>query len=252
MQREREFALAMHRIGRQPARQFVAAQRDELLELLGQLAPQRDPALAELDQVLGQGLDSVRRFEQHAGVRLLGQPAQRLRARRALGRQETGELEGGIGLGRRQSGHAQQRRHAAGARQRDRAQPGGLHRRAEPGARVADARRAGVADIGDAFAALQPLDHADRGLGLVVLMQREQGPVQPVGLQQAGGVAGVLAGDRVDQPEQVQRAQRDVGQIADRGGHHIERPGGIMLRTGCRLRGAQRRLEGGIQDDVPD
>ena len=55
--------------------------------------------------------------------------------------------------------------------------------------------------------------------------------VDTVGAQQGLGVAGVLAGYRICQCQHVQGAQRDVGQVAYRGGDHIQRAGRIILSS---------------------
>ena len=94
--------------------------------------------------------------------------------------------------------------------------------------------------------ARQPGDHRLRGLGLVVLVQGQQlraGRVDAIGAQQALRVARVLAGDRIDDLQHVQRAQRDVGQVADRRRDHVERRLRIMLRA----RGIARGLQGGAE-----
>jgi hypothetical protein len=83
-------------------------------------------------------------------------------------------------------------------------------------------------------------------LGFVVLVHRQQPgarPVDAVGAQQALRVARVFAGDHVHQLQHMQRAQRDVGQVADGRGHHVERGLRIMLRT----RGVMRGREGGAE-----
>jgi predicted RNA-binding protein YlqC (UPF0109 family) len=43
--------------------------------------------------------------------------------------------------------------------------------------------------------------------------------------------------------QHLERAQADVGQVANRGGHHIQATLGIMLATGCGVRSAQGQLE---------
>ena len=109
---------------------------------------------------------------------------------------------------------------------------------------VADAGRAGIAHIGHALALAQAGGHFLRGLHLVVLVQGQQlrcRLVDAIGPQQHLGVAGVLAGHGVGQLQQVQCAQRDVGQIPDGRGQHIQAALRIMLGTGGRLRGLQCR-----------
>ena len=67
----------------------------------------------------------------------------------------------------------------------------------------------------------------------VVLVQGDQGPVQAQMVQQAAADARVFAGYRVDQAQHMDSAQAQIGQIADRCGHHIKRGCGILLTTGC-------------------
>ncbi len=177
----------------------------------------------------------------HGGVALAG-----------LARQKAGEDEGaaaGIAVAAaigHEARRADQRGHAAGARQRQHALPGRAHGCGQSRAGVAHAGCAGVADIGDALALREPRDHGLRGLGFVVLVHRQQpraGAVDAVGAQHALGVARVLAGDGVHQLQHMERAQRDVGQVADGRGDHVERALRIMLRT----RGVVRGREGGAE-----
>jgi hypothetical protein len=55
--------------------------------------------------------------------------------------------------------------------------------------------------------------------------------------QQRGTVARVLAGDRIAQGEHVERAQRQIGEVADRRGDDVERGRGILLAASGRGRG---------------
>ncbi|MBN8557208.1 MAG: hypothetical protein J0L74_05970, partial [Burkholderiales bacterium] len=101
--------------------------------------------------------------------------------------------------------------------------------------------------IDNPLAGLKARDHVLRGLGLVVLVQRhERLAVDAVGAQQLAGVARVLAGDGVGQRQQVQGAQRDVGQVADGRGHHVQAAGRIMLRASGGARGVQGGQEAGL------
>ena len=110
----------------------------------------------------------------------------------------------------------------------------------QAGAGVADGGRAGIAHIGHAQALAQPLHHRLRRLRLVVLVQRQQlrrGFVDAIGAQQGLGVARVLTGDQVGQLQHMQGAQADVGQVADRRGHHIQGAARIILLAARLLRG---------------
>jgi len=124
-------------------------------------------------------------------------------------------------------------RHDALARLRQRL------RQARPG--VAHGRRAGIAHIGDALAGLQSSDDALRGLALIVFVHRQQRLADAVDAQHALCVARVFAGDGINHTQHMQGAQRDIGQIADGGGHHIERAVWINLSPGCRLRSSQSK-----------
>ncbi|MNV22711.1 hypothetical protein D3C71_1136980 [compost metagenome] len=137
--------------------------------------------------------------------------------------------------------HAQRRGDAAGAGQGHGPQARRLHGGHEPGARVTHAGRASVTHVDHALAQLQPLHHVLRGLGLVVLVHRQQlcgALVDAVGAQHGLRVARVFAGHGVGHLQHVQRAQGDVGQVADGRGHHIQGALGIMLRSRRFARGA--------------
>ena len=62
--------------------------------------------------------------------------------------------------------------------------------------------------------------------------------VDAVAAHQCAGMARVLTGDGVGQVEYVQRAQADIGQVADRRGHDIQGALRIMLRSAGVVRGA--------------
>ena len=152
-----------------------------------------------------------------------------LRALLRLARQEAGEREArGAGVAR----HAQRGDRAAGARQRHHAVAGGGHHLHQHRARVGDGRRAGVADVGHALARGQARAHL-RGAGaLVVLVQRQQRLFQAEMAQEGAAGARILAADDVGQRERVQRAQADVGEVADGRGHHVEAAARVVLQAG--------------------
>ena len=185
----------------------------------------------------------MRRFEQHGAARLGLQAQHGGLALGRLGGQKAAEhkacLAAAAGHGTR---HAERSGDAAGTGQRQHAQTGGAHHGGQAGARVAHARGAGVTHIGHALALLQPGQHGLGRLGLVVLVHGQQlcaGLVDAVGAQQALGVARVFAGQGVGQLQHMQRAQRDVGQIADGRGHHVQGALRIMLGSRRVVRGAQ-------------
>jgi hypothetical protein len=67
----------------------------------------------------------------------------------------------------------------------------------------------------------QTRHHGLRRFVLVVLVQRQQlgiATVYAVGAQELLGMARVLAGNRIAQTENMQSAQGNVGQVANRGG----------------------------------
>ncbi len=102
----------------------------------------------------------------------------------------------------------------------------GLARRAHQlEARIGNERRAGVGDERDRFAGGEPrqeLRPRRRGVVLVVGRQRRRDAVV---VEQLAGDAGVLAGDHVGRGERLQRPQRDVAQVADRGGDEVQSGG---------------------------
>jgi len=52
---------------------------------------------------------------------------------------------------------------------------------------------------------------------------------EPVGAQQLLGVARVFAGHHIDLLQDMQGTQADVGQVANRGGDHIQCVGRVVL-----------------------
>ena len=136
---------------------------------------------------------------------------------------------GAVGHG---TGRTEGRGDAAGTGQGQGAQACGVHGRHQAGAGVAHAGGACVADIGHALPLLQPQHHVFCGFSLVVLVHGEQLRcpfVDAIGAQQRLGVACVLAGHGVSHLQHVQRAQRDVSQISDGRGHHVQGALRIML-----------------------
>jgi hypothetical protein len=71
-----------------------------------------------------------------------------------------------------------------------------------------------------------------------VLVQGNQRLVQPQVAQQLAGGARVFTGHGVHQAQHKHRTQRDVGQVADGRGHHVQCPGRVVLAAG----GGGRRL----------
>lgn len=237
MHHQHEFPLAALRRGFQPRCQRLGGQGAEGFVLFGQLACQRHRALAQHGQCRGQRADAVRCLQQHHRACLLLQRLQGLLALLPLGRQKAGKhptpLQAGHAIAVLRAFHAsgtQGRDDAARSRQGHHAQTGSLHRPHQPGPRIADRRRTRIAHIGHALPLLQPFHHLLRCLLFIVLVQRQQtrsGRGNAIGAQHLRGMARVLAGNHIHQLQHMQRAQRNVGQIADRRGDQIERAGGI-------------------------
>ena len=237
MHHQHKFALAAFGRLVQPARQRLCRQCGDRFILLGQLARQRHRPLAQQRQRAGQCANAMRGFQQHHRTRLLLQRLQRLLALLPLGGQKTrkhpASLQPGHAIAVLRAFHARRTQcgdDAAGSGKRHHAQACGLHRLYQHRARIADCGGACIAHIGHALPLLQAFHHLLRRLLLIVLVQRQQarcGRRNPVGAQQLCRMARILAGDGIGQLQHMQRTQRDIGQIADRRGHQIERAGGI-------------------------
>ena len=182
--------------------------RRDGLELLGQLAAHRHRALGQrLGERVGERFDPVRRFEHDLRGAARAPSRRCARARSAAAcRQEADERE--AARARASPAAAQRGERAARARDRHHAVAGGARRGDQLGARVAHRRRAGVADVGHALAAREPGEHrAARPRARCARARASSGLSIAEVAQQGGAVAGVLAGDRVDEREHVQRAQ---------------------------------------------
>ena len=208
----------------------------DFFKLLGQFAGQGHRAFAQRGQRLRQLLDAVRGFQQHHAARLARQHLHCSGAFGLLDGQEPCKhktpLFGAVGHG---PCGTEGRGDAAGSWQRHRAQPCLAHGLGQPGAGVAHAGRACVAHIRHTLPLLQPLHHLLGRLGFVVLVHGQQlvrAFIDAIGPQQRLGVARVLAGHRVCELQYVQRAQGDVGQVADGRGDDVQGALRIMLRCG--------------------
>jgi len=71
--------------------------------------------------------------------------------------------------------------------------------------------------------------------------------VDAIGAQHGLRMARVLAGHGVGQLQHMQGAQRDVGQVADGGGHDVQGPLRIMLRSRRFARGTEGESKRGAQ-----
>ncbi len=190
-----------------------------LLVQLGELARHRGLPLAEHGRHVGEAFSQPgRRLEEHQRSRhtlKLGKPRP---ARALLGRQESREQER-IG---RQPGAAKRRQQRAGARQARHAMVFVQTIAHQLVAGIGYERRAGVADQRYRLAARQ-LGQDARALALgVVLVIGAQRSRDGIVRQQRTAVAGILAVDHIGPRQGGQRAQGDVGEVADRRRHQIE------------------------------
>ena len=83
---------------------------------------------------------------------------------------------------------------------------------------IADAGQAGVGDDGDAFAGGEFFDQLRGAPRFVVFVIADERLVDLEVPEQIPGVPRVFAGDEIDALEHLQRAQRDVPEIADGSG----------------------------------
>ena len=193
-----------------------------LLEALGQLAADRGRPLRPEDRrhVAEARRQPPRELVEDQRRRHRGELGQAPAAGGAARRREAGEEEA-VG---RQPRHRQRREQRRGARHRRHRVPGGDRLPREPEARVGDERRAGVGDQRHR-AALRERRQQPRPLRravVVVVGQDARRPPDPVDLEQPPGVAGVLGGEHVGPRQHVERPERDVARVADRGGDEIE------------------------------
>ena len=190
-----------------------------LLELLGDLARHRNPAVfaENLGELLETPDHAVGRFVENHRALLAGKRLQLLHPPLLLG-QEALEAET---VARKPALH-QRRNQRRGAGQRLDLDPR-LDARAhqqEPGVRNAGRpgvrHQGGIASRGD-----RPGDHFDRGV-LVELVVRTEFLLDAEVLQQERRRARVLGEDEIHLAQDVHRAQRDVVQIPDRRRYDIE------------------------------
>ncbi len=134
-------------------------------------------------------------------------------------RQEAGKQER-IGRQARRRQRSQHRRRPRNGHDPD---PGSLRLLDQPEARIGNQRRAGVRHQRHAPSLLQRCDQLRPGLGRVVLVICDRPLPDAVAVEQHSRHARVLAGEHVRPRKRLQRAQRDVAEIADRRRHQIER-----------------------------
>ncbi len=87
---------------------------------------------------------------------------------------------------------------------------------------IGNQRRAGIRNQRDGGAVGEPAQQHRPRLGGIVLVIGRERRCDGVAVEQFAGDAGVLAGDQVGAGERFQRAQRDVAEIADRGGNDMQ------------------------------
>ena len=90
---------------------------------------------------------------------------------------------------------------------------------------IGNQRRAGVGHQRDRLAGGEPRQQLRPRRGGVVLVVGRQRRGDAVMVEQPAGHAGVLAGDQVGGGQRLQRPQRDVAQVADRGGDQVQTGG---------------------------
>ena len=233
------------------SRSLVGGEGGDLFELLGQFPRQGDRALLQYGQGLCQIGNAVRCLQHNDAA---GFGAQHLHGGLAFctagGKKPSKHKTLVTSALRHGARNAQRGGDAAGTRQRQHTQTRCRHSGGKPCAWIADAGGPCVAHVHHALTCLQTGQDLLRGLGLVVLVHGEPlagGFVDAVGAQQAMAVARILAGQGVGQLQYMQSAQRDVCQVADGGGHHIQGALGIMLRAGCMACSVQNGGKRGAQ-----
>ena len=195
------------------------------------------PALrAGLAERRGERLDAVRRLEQHLGRRAPRRTAPALgRARR---RAPAGSRRRRSRLPRVSPATDERGERAARARDRHHAIARVARRGDQRRARVAHRRRAGVADVGDPFAAAEPGEHgARRPRARCARAAASSGLVRPKCSSRRALCRVSSQAIASTSRQHVQGAQAQVGEVADRRGDDVERRRGILLAAG---RGGRR------------
>jgi len=215
-----EFAPALVGIGPDSLAQFGQRPAQHGFKLLRHFtADRRTPLRAETHGQVAKTLrDSVARFEKHQRARLGPQSLQELAASRTPGGQKTFERKavGGQSTDRQRRGD--------GTRAGDGHDVDTLGRRKsdQPITGIGQQRGARIGNQCDGLAALQAAKQMWRLLLLIVFVQGQQLPVQPVAGQQRAAVPRVLGRDNIHFCQYTECPQRDVLEIADRRRHHVE------------------------------
>ncbi len=221
---QHEFTAALVGIGRHRLGDAGQVRPQEGFEALGQFARQHGrPGRTEGGCQIGQGIDNAMAgLVENQGPWLAGQLRQAGPAGGRFWWQEAFKAKPVAG----QPGRRQRSDGGAGAGDWMHGQAGVARRRHQPVTRIADQRRAGVADQGNRRTVAQPRQQG-AGLGqFVVFVQGQHRRVDTVMVQQHARAAGVLAGNDIDLGQHRQRALGNIGQIADRRGHDVQGAGG--------------------------
>ena len=191
-----------------------------LFETLGEFAAKRCRPIAaqhlgHVGECFGR---AVRRLVDHERRRHGAKLAQTIAARAGLVRQKTEEKEG-IGW---QAGSHQRRQDGRGAGNGNDADALGDRLFDQFVTGVGNQRRAGVGYQREAHAAPEHGQKARSLAGGVVLVVDGKRLADAVAVEEDGGDAAVLANDEIGTGQHIERAQRDVREIADRRRHRIQ------------------------------
>lgn len=136
-----------------------------------------------------------------------------------------GEIADEVEFGGRQTAGGKSRDQGTRARDGLDAETGGARGAHDTFARVANAGAAGIGNERDALALAQAFEDFTGSARFVEAEVTQERFVKLEMLEQSGGVAGVFGGDDVTLFEGAQGAERDVLEIANRGGHEVKRSG---------------------------
>ena len=240
MHDEHELAACTVRVGGKPARQLAGRQGVHGLELLGEFAAQRHRPLAQgLRPAPPRGTRSgaAPRRAPASSARPPAPPAPATARRRAP-------------AGSRRSGTPRCRHRRPRSAPRPRCSRPAAARTRWPAVRTAATSAAPGSLMPGVPASLTKATRSPRVKRSITAVAASRSlcsctassglPSMPKLAQQRSAVARVLAGDRIDEAEHVQRTQAQVGEVADRGGHHVQCRGRVMLvaRSSWRRLGA--------------
>ena len=197
------------------------------------------------DEIRQRRGEPARGLEEDGRAWVVRDPGQAGPALAAGARQEALERPARAGDPRRD----ERRQHRRRARDRHDGAVLGGPRRDQLAAGVRDERRARVGHEGEVGPAAQVREQLRSARGGVPGVVAHEARGQAVTGEQAARVAGVLGRDQRHAGEDLERPQRDVAEVADRGRHDEETAGGRGPSGGCR-----GRLGGGggrFGDDDP-